>query len=128
MRRAEFMVAVEVDASMAPPRAAAHVMHLDIRPCEPGAFKGIERKLPMRFTVASANSLGLETPKNNRCGLIYSIPPESQAELLRIQTLIKKLQARRDKKEGGSVAVGIAQDGQCRQRRYWPLRMTGLRR
>ena len=105
---AEFMVAVQVDARMTPPPGAAPVMQLAIRPREPGAFNAIERKLPMRFNVASVNSLGLATPAANRRWLIYSFPPESQAELSRIQTFVKQLQARGDKKQGGSIAVRVA--------------------
>ena len=56
---AEFMVAVQVDARIAPPPGTAPVMQLDIRPREPGAFAAIERKLPMRLNATSANSLGL---------------------------------------------------------------------
>ena len=108
---AEFMVAVQVDARIAPPPGAAPVMQLDIRPREPGAFAAIERKLPMRLNATSANSLGLAAVGINRRWLIYSFPPESQAELSRIQAFIKKLQARSDGKDGGSIAVGIAQDG-----------------
>lgn len=96
---------------MTPPPNAVPVMHLDIRPREPGAFETIERKLPMRFNVAAANALGLDTPKDNRRWLIYSFPPESQMELSRIQSFVNRLQARGDKKEGGSIAIGIAQDG-----------------
>ena len=80
---AEFMVAIQVDARMAPPPNAAPVMQLDIRPREPGAFDAIERKLPMRFNMASAKALGLHTAAANRRWLIYSFPPESQAELSR---------------------------------------------
>jgi Prokaryotic membrane lipoprotein lipid attachment site len=108
---AEFMVAVQVDERMAPPPSAAPVMQLAIRSREPGAFDSIERKLPMRFDMNSAQTLGLQTAAANRRWLIYSFPPESQAELSRIQTFFKDLQARSEGKGGGSLAVGISQTG-----------------
>jgi hypothetical protein len=108
---AEFMVAIQVDERMAPPPNAAPVMQLAIRPREPGAFDPIERRLPMRFNMASAKALGLHTAAANRRWLIYSFPPESQAELSRIQRFFKDLQARSEGKGGGSLAVGISQAG-----------------
>jgi hypothetical protein len=108
---AEFMVAIQVDARMVPPPGAAPIFQLDIRPNEPDAFDVIERKLPMRFTVASASSLGLASTTADRRWLIYSFPPESQAELLTVQAYFKRIQAQNNGKGGGSISVGISQHG-----------------
>lgn len=108
---AEFMVAIQVDARMVPPPGAVPILQLAIRPSESGAFEVIDKKLPLRFTIASANALGLVTPPADRRWLVYSLTPESQAELFRIQGYFKHIQALKHGKGGGSISVGIAQDG-----------------
>lgn len=105
---AEFMLAIQVDARMVPPPGAEPMLQLTIRPTEPGGFAAIDEKLPMRFTIESANTLGLKTPATGRKWLIYSLPPEAQTELSRVQTYFKGLRAR---ELGGTIGVGIAQDG-----------------
>lgn len=107
----EFMVAIEVDARMTPPAGAAPILQIDVRPAEVGAFEPIARKLPMRFTVATANSLGLATPPAHRRWLIYSLPPESQVELARIQAFFRQRSSDTSGKKGGTLSVGIAQEG-----------------
>jgi hypothetical protein len=111
MDPAEFMIAIQADVRATPPSGAAPMLHIAIQPAEPKAFDAVERKLPMRFHVASANSLGLASPPANRRWLIYSFPPQSQAELKRIQSDFKRIQAERRTNSGASLAVGIAQDG-----------------
>jgi hypothetical protein len=109
---AEFMLAIQVDARMTPPLSAVPILHLAIRPDESSAFDAVERKLPMRFTVASADQLGLASPPPNRRWLIYSFSAESQAELSLIQKYFKQIRAQpRANSGGGSISVGIAQDG-----------------
>jgi hypothetical protein len=107
----EFMFAVQLDARMAPPSGAVPRIELAIRPAQPGAFEVVDEKIPMRLTVAPGATLGLEAPEAGRTWLIYSLPPESQATLTRIQATFKRLQTERDKNKGGSVTIGIAQDG-----------------
>lgn len=105
---AEFMLAIQVDAQMVPPVGAVPTLQLAIRPTESGGFTAIDKKLPMRFTIESANALGLEIPNHGRKWLIYSLPAESQAELTRLQSYFKGL---RTEQHGGTVGIGIAQDG-----------------
>ncbi len=108
---AEFMVAIQADMRMVPPADASPILQIAIRPAEAGAFEVIDRKLPMRFTVTSANSLGLAPPPSNRRWLIYSLTPDSQAELARIQEFFKRRQSDPSNKKGGTLSLGIAQDG-----------------
>lgn len=108
---AEFMVAIQVDARMTPPPGSAPVLHLSIRPAEPGAFETVDRKLPMRVSTASANAVGLAPVPVDRRWLIYSFPPESQADLFRIQNYFKTIRAQKQGGGGGSISVGIVQDG-----------------
>jgi hypothetical protein len=108
---AEFMVAIQADARMAPPPGAAPTFQLAIRPREPGGFDAVERTLPMRLITAPANTLGLAAAPANRRWFIYSFPPESQTELLRIQSYFKRIKAEQRGKGGGSLSVGIAQKG-----------------
>ncbi|MFA6313590.1 MAG: hypothetical protein WCV99_24580 [Sterolibacterium sp.] len=107
---AEFTLAIQVDARMTPPAGGVPIFQLTIRPSTPGSFEAIDSKLPMRFTIASANALGLASPAADRRWLIYSFPPESQGELLRIQNYFKRIQAQVREKGGGSISVGISQE------------------
>jgi hypothetical protein len=62
----------------------------------------------MRFSVAASDTLGLPAPPEDRRWLIYSLAPESQAELQNIQDKFMRMQNR---KTGGSLSVGIEQAG-----------------
>lgn len=108
---AEFMVAIQADARMVPPPGASPILQIAIRPAEAGAFEPIDHQLPMRFSVMSANSLGLTPPPPNRRWLIYSLTPDSQAELARIQDFFKRRRTDPSSKKGGTLSLGIAQDG-----------------
>lgn len=110
-RPAEFMLAIQVDARMVPPSGAVPILQINIHPSKPGAFEVIDKKLPMRFTVASVNAMGLATPTANRRWLVYSLAPESQAELVRMQNYFKDIKAKRHENGGGNLSIGIAQDG-----------------
>lgn len=108
---AEFMVAIQADARMVPPPETSPLLQIAVRPAEAGVFEPIERKLPMRFAVSSAATLGLAPPPSKRRWLIYSLTPESQAELTRIQDFFKRRQSDPSHKKGGTLSLGIAQDG-----------------
>jgi hypothetical protein len=53
---------------------------------------------------------GLEPAAAGRRWLVYSFPPESQAELSRIQANFKRMKEERKGKSGGTVQIGIAQE------------------
>jgi hypothetical protein len=108
---AEFMLAVQTDARMVPPPDAVPTLDIQFLPRGSSEFEAIERKLPMRMSVSSIPALGLEAAPANRRWLIYSFPPESQAELSRLQAYFKRIQAERKGKGGGNLLIGIAQDG-----------------
>jgi hypothetical protein len=52
----------------------------------------------------------LSAPPEHRRWLIYSLAPESQAELSRIQNDFKRMRERKGK-SGGSLSLGIRQTG-----------------
>jgi hypothetical protein len=108
---AEFMLAIQADARVTPPAGAVPVLQMAIKPAVAGAFDPVDKKLPMRFAITSSNSLGLATPPPNRRWLVYSLPPESQAELQRLQAYFKRIQAQGGSNRGGSVSLGISQEG-----------------
>lgn len=120
---AEFMVAIQLDARMAPTPGGVPVMEAVIEPAVPGAFEVVNKKLPMRLVNGQAStdtpalrSFGLQAASPGRRWLIYSFTPESQAELVRIQTAVKRLQQDKQAgsgpgKRGGRITVGIAQEG-----------------
>lgn len=121
---AEFMVAIQLDTRMTPPPGGVPVLEVTVEPREPGAFASISKKVPMRLVdaIAGANeavqlrAFGLDDAPKGRRWLVYHFGPESQAELVRIQTAIKQLL--KDKqtgsgpgKGGGTSSVGIDQGG-----------------
>ena len=108
---AEFALAIQMDARIKPPAGTVPELQLAIRPARPGAFEVVDRKLPMRLTVTPAGQMGLAPAGKGRHWLVFSLPPESQAELARIQAYFKRLQAEKAHNGGGSVSLGIAQEG-----------------
>ena len=66
--------------------------------------------------TTALRSFGLQAAPLGRRWLIYSFTPESQAELVRIQTAVKRLQQDKQAgsgpgKGGGRTYIGIAQEG-----------------
>jgi len=107
---AEFMVALQVDARLVPPAGAVPMLIIKMEPREPGAFEAVDKKLPLQVSVASVSTLGLTAPPAGRRWLIYSMPAPTQAELQRIQGVVRQAKANPKNKGGGSLSVGVAQD------------------
>ncbi len=108
---AEFALAVQMDARIKPPVGTVPELQLAIRPARPGAFEVVDKKLPMRLTVTPIGQMGLAPAGKGRHWLVFSLSTESQAELARIQAYFKSLQAERANNGGGSISLGIAQEG-----------------
>jgi hypothetical protein len=104
---AEVMVAMQVDARLAPPATAVPMLIVKVAPREPGAFPPIDKKLPLQVAVASASTLGLDAPALGRRWLIYSMPAATQAELLHIQATMRQAKANGT---GGSIGLGVEQE------------------
>lgn len=115
---AEFTVALQVDARLAPPPDAVPLLLIKVTPKEATAFPAIDKKLPLQVAVANAATLGLEAPALGRRWLVYTMPASTQTELQAIQTTIRKAKekgdGKGDGKGGGTLAVGIAQDSLTR--------------
>ena len=107
---AEFMVAVQVDARLAPAANVVPLLILQMKPRDPSAFEAIDKKLPLQLAVTSASTLGLEAPATGRRWLIYTLPPATQAELRHVQSVILKAISLPNGKGGGSLSMGIEQD------------------
>jgi hypothetical protein len=107
---AEFMVALQVDERMVPPSGAVPVLTIKIEPTKPGAFEVIDKKLPLEVAVIAGTKLGLEPAGKGRQWLLYSMPANTQQELLRLQETIKRNQSEAKAKGGGSVSIGVKQD------------------
>lgn len=115
----ELMVAIQLDARLAPPVSAVPSLQIAIRPAEPGAFEAVERSLPMRLERVSTNDLGLRAPSAQRHWLLYSLPPASQAELRQIQSTLRRIRAEREGRSGGSLSLGISQEGMAPDDAAW---------
>jgi hypothetical protein len=107
---AEFKLAVQTDSSVAPPANSVPYLELSIKPERVGGFEPVAKKLPMRFEAAKFPA-GLSPAAKDRQWLTYSLSAESQIELMALQVRIKKLMAEKASNGGGSIAVGIHQDG-----------------
>lgn len=107
---AELMVALQVDARLAPPANVVPLLILQMKPREPGAFEAIDKKLPLQLAVTSSSTLGLEAPAKGRRWLIYTLPPTTQTELKRVQSVILQAKNQPHGKGGGSLSMGIEQD------------------
>lgn len=120
---AEFSIAIQLDARMTPPTGAVPVLEVLIAPKQTNGFQTLSKNIPFNLVnailPADANALavsaGLQAAPNGRRWLIYNFAPASQAELIQIQSTIKKLMADRKAssgpgKDGGFITVGIAQD------------------
>jgi hypothetical protein len=104
----EVMLANQVDARLVPRAGAVPRLKIAMTPKEAGAFVPLDENLPMAMSVASTATLGLKAPPAGRRWLIYSLPPESQAALRRIQAQFRQVKS---ENRGGSLAIGISQEG-----------------
>lgn len=107
---AEFMVALQVDARFVPPPGAVPYLVIKVVPNDPTAFEAVDKKLPLQVSVASVATLGLDAPPPSRRWLIYSLPPATQAEMQRIQSMILRAKAMPNGKGAGSLGMGVAQE------------------
>lgn len=105
----EFMVALQLDARVQPPAGAVPLLHIQIKPRVPGAFEPVDKKLPLAMHSATVATMGLAAPGPGRRWLVYSLPPATQAELQRVQSLMRTAQALPGPQRGGSLAMGIEQ-------------------
>jgi hypothetical protein len=110
MNPAEFMVALQVDVRLVPPASAVPLLVIKLEPRQPGAFEAVDKKLPLQVSVVSVATLGLAAPPAGRRWLIYSMPPDTQAEMRRIQSLVLRAKALPNNQGSGSLGVGVAQD------------------
>lgn len=106
---AEFVVALQVDARLVPPPGAVPLLVLKLVPREPAAFEPLDKQLPLQVATASA-APGLATAPQGRRWLIYTMPPATQAELRRVQDIIKQARSAPQGKGGGSLSVGVSQE------------------
>jgi len=104
---ADVMLALQVDARMAPPASAVPLLIIKVTPREPGGFVPIDKKLPLQVAVTSAATLGLDAPPLGRRWLIYSMPASTQAELQRIQATMRQAKANAT---GGALSLGVEQE------------------
>ena len=106
---AQFLVALQVDARVVPPPGAVPLLHIQLKPKVEGAFVPVDRKLPLAMTTATSATLGLDAPGPGRRWLVYSLPLATQAELQKVQAMVKQAQAQPGYQRGGTLALGVEQ-------------------
>lgn len=105
---AEFQLALQVDARIAPLPTAVPLLKIQLQPRVAGAFEPVNKKLPLQLTTIQA-AMGLDAAPAGRRWLIYSLPPETQAELARIQRVVRRAQSQPGYQQGGHLSLGIEQ-------------------
>lgn len=106
---AEFLVALQVDARIVPPASAVPLLSIQVIPKVPGAFEPVDKKLPLQLTPPTTAAAGLEPAPAGRRWLVYGLPPDTQAELSRIQAMVRHAQAQPGYQKGGQLSLGIEQ-------------------
>lgn len=111
---ADLRVALQLDQRLVPAPGAAPQLVLQLTPKDPKAYAPIDRKLPLQLATSTGAVLGLDAPPPGRRWWVYSLPGASQAELVRIQALVKQARAQPQGPNptpmGGTLSLGIAQD------------------
>ena len=107
---AHFMVALQVDARLTPPAGAVPYLLLKLTPKVAGAFEPVDKKLPLAMSSTGGATLGLDAPGPGRRWLVYSLPPATQAELQKVQAMVRLAQAQPGYQRGGSLAMGVEQN------------------
>ena len=107
---AHFMVALQVDARLTPPAGAVPYLLLKLTPKVAGAFEPVDKKLPLAMSSTGGATLGLDAPGPGRRWLVYSLPPATQAELQKVQAMVKLAQEQPGYQRGGSLAMGVEQN------------------
>jgi hypothetical protein len=107
---AEFRVAIQLDARLAPPTGAVPRLVIKLTPKVAGTFEAVDKTLPLAMHSTGGATLGLASPGAGRRWLVYSLPPATQAELQRVQAMVKQAQAQPGYQRGGTLALGVEQD------------------
>jgi hypothetical protein len=106
---AEFLVALQVDARIAPPATAVPLLRIQLTPKVVGAFEPVDKRLPLQLAAPSTAATGLQPAPAGRRWLVYGLPPATQAELSRIQNMVRHAQAQPGYQKGGQLSLGIEQ-------------------
>jgi hypothetical protein len=107
---ADFKLALQINSNLVPRADSVPVLEISLKPAKASGFEPYSKMLPMRFET-STSPTGLSQASKDRKWLIYSLSADSQAELSALQLRIKKLMAEKSSNGGGSLAVGIHQEG-----------------
>jgi hypothetical protein len=106
---AEFRVAMQVDARIAPPAGAVPLLSIQLTPKAAGAFEPVNKKLPLQLATSLGIAPGLSAAPAGRRWLLYSLPPVTQAELSCVQAMVRHAQAQPGYQKGGQLSLGIEQ-------------------
>lgn len=106
---AEVIMALQVDARLAPPPGAMAWLQVRLTPHQPAAFTPVDARLPLAMSQHAGAVSGLDPAPRGRRWLIYSLPEPTQAELRRVQATIRQAQQRPGNQGGGTLALGIEQ-------------------
>jgi len=107
---AEVIMALQVDARLAPPPGAQAWLQIRLTPRQPGAFDPVDARLPLALAQHAGAVPGLDPAPAGRRWLVYSLPEQTQAELRQVQATVRRAQLHRDRQGGGTLALGIEQN------------------
>lgn len=105
---AELMVAVQLDARLSPPPGSAPILTIRLAPKVEGAFAPVDLRVPLMLGTSAAVA-GLEPPGAGRRWWIYGLSQANQAELRKIQDMVRHAQAQPGYQRGGTLAIALEQ-------------------
>ena len=105
---AELMVAVQVDARVSPPPGSAPILTIRLTPKVEGAFAPVDLRVPLMLATA-ATTTGLEPPGAGRRWWIYGLSQANQAELRKVQDMVRHAQAQPGYQRGGTLVIAMEQ-------------------
>jgi len=105
---ADFALAIQVDKRMVVTPQASPVLILNVTSSEGSSVPAAELRLPMDLSFTPVQ--GLPPAAAGRLWLIYTLPPDSQQQVLRVRERYRKALSS-ERKAGVSIGVGIEQDG-----------------
>jgi len=105
---ADFALAIQVDKRLVVTPQAAPALLLKVTPSEGSSVPAADLRLPLLLSLTSAP--GLPPAGAGRLWLMYTLPTESQQQVLRVRETYRT-SISSGRKGGITIGVGIAQEG-----------------
>lgn len=105
---ADFALAIQVDKRMVVTPQASPTLLLNVTPSQGALVPAANLRIPMALSLTQIPDL--PPAGSGRLWLTYTLPPDSQQQVLRVREIYRQTTSTK-RKEGISISVGIEQDG-----------------